>query len=75
MAEREVVSVAWYERDDRIYVTYTDDEPDQMTAAQSVAADFARETGLRPVAASDGMWRWVRDPGLDEETASPEVSR
>jgi hypothetical protein len=75
MAEREVVSVAWYERDDLICVTYIDDEPDRMTAAQSVAADFARETGLRPVATSDGICRWVRDPGVHEETADPEASR
>ncbi len=75
MAEREIVSVEWHERNDMITVTYIDDEPDQMVAVQSVAADFAHETGLRPVTAPDRICRWVRDPVLDEERSRSEVSR
>ncbi len=75
MAEREIVSVEWHERDDVICVTYVDEEPDQMMAVQSVAADLAQETGLRPVTATDGICRWVRDPILDEERSRSEVSR
>jgi len=75
MAEREIVSVEWHERDEVIHVTYVDDDPDQMVAAQAVAADFAREAGLRPETVPDGMSRWVRDPVLDEERRYTDVSR
>jgi hypothetical protein len=62
MAEREVVSVVWHERDDLIYVTYADEDPDRMVAVHAVAADFAREAGLSMVPAPDGICRWVRNP-------------
>lgn len=62
MAEREIVSVVWHERDDLIYVTYADEDPDRMVAVQAVAADFAREAGLSMVPAPAGIRRWVRDP-------------
>jgi len=75
MAEREIVSVEWHERDEVIHVTYVDVDPDQMVAAPSVAAHFAREAGLRPETAPDGMSRWVRDPVLDEEKPHTDLSR
>ena len=75
MAERETVSVEWHERDEVISVTYVDDDPDQMVAALSVAADFAREAGLRPETAPDGICRWVREPLREEERSYTEVSR
>lgn len=75
MAEREIVSVEWQERDDVITVTYVDAEPDQMVAVQSVAASFAHEAGLHPVTAPDGVCRWVRDPVLDKERSRSELSR
>jgi hypothetical protein len=62
MTEREIVSVVWQERGDLIYVTYVEEEPDRMVATHAIAADFAREAGLSPVAAPDGIRRWVRDP-------------
>ncbi len=74
MAEREIVSVEWHERDEVIHVAYVDDDPDHMTAAQSVAADFAREAGLRPESAPDGMSRWVRAPVLDVERRYTDAS-
>jgi len=67
MAEREIVCVEVHEVDDAMCVTYVDDEPDRMMATQSVVAGFAQEAGLHPVAAPDGVCRWVRDPDLDEE--------
>lgn len=75
MAEREIVSVEWHERDEVIAVTYVDDDPDQMVAAQSVAADFAREAGLRPDSSPDGICRWVRDPLRHDERSFTDVSR
>ena len=76
MAEREIVSVEWCERDGLITVTYVDAEPDQMVAAQSVAAAFAQEAGLHPVTAPDGTWqRWVGNAIRNEEKSRSEVSR
>ena len=62
MAEREIVSVVWHERDDLIYVIYAEEDPDRMVALQTVAADLAREAGLSMVPAPDGICRWVREP-------------
>jgi hypothetical protein len=66
MAEREIVSVVWHERDDLIYVTYAAEDPDRMVAVQAVAADFAREAGLSMVPAPHGICRWVRDPEIQD---------
>ena len=63
MAEYEVASVVWYERDDQIYVTYDQEEPDHMVATRSVASELARDAGLTLVPAPAGICRWVRDPG------------
>jgi hypothetical protein len=62
MAEYEITSVIWHERNDQIYVTYADEEPDHMVSTQHVAADLARDAGLSPVAAPHGIHRWVRTP-------------
>jgi hypothetical protein len=75
MAEREIVSVEWHERDEVIAVTYARDDPDQMIAAQSVAADLAREAGLHPESSPDGIWRWIRDPVRDDERSFTDASR
>ena len=74
MAEHEIVSVEWRERDGLITVTYIDAEPDRMVAAQSVAAAFAQEAGLHPVTAPDGTWRWLGNPIRNEEKSRSEVS-
>ena len=54
MAEYEVASVVWYERDDQIYVTYDQEEPDHMVATRSVASELARDAGLTRVPAPAG---------------------
>ncbi len=50
MAEREIASIVWEERDDQICVAYVADEPDHMVATQLVAAELARDAGLSLVA-------------------------
>jgi hypothetical protein len=63
MAEYEIDSVVWHERNDQIYVTYVDEEPDHMVSTQQAAAGLARDAGLSPVSAPHGILRWVRTPG------------
>ncbi len=63
MAEREIASIVWDERDDQICVAYVEDEPDHMVATQVVAAELARDAGLSLVSAPVGTYKWVRDPG------------
>ena len=62
MAEYEIASVVWDERDNQIHVTYVEDEPDHMVATQFVAAELARDAGLSIVAAPDGIRQWVQNP-------------
>jgi hypothetical protein len=62
MAEYEITGVIWHERNDQIYVTYVEEEPDHMVSTQQVASDLARDAGLSPVAAPRGIRRWVRTP-------------
>ena len=62
MAEYEITGVIWHERNDQIYVTYAEEEPDHMVSTQQVAADLARDAGLSPVPAPRGIFRWVRTP-------------
>ena len=62
MANHEIASVVWDERDHQIYVTYVDDEPDHMLATQLIAAELARDAGLNVVVAPNGICQWVRNP-------------
>ena len=65
MAEYEIASVVWHERNDQIYVTYVEEEPDHMVSTQEAAAGLARDAGLSPVAAPHGILRWVRTPEVN----------
>ena len=56
----ELAVVVWHARDHRIELTYLDHEPDQLYAAEGVAAALAARAGLRPLTTSDGTQRWVR---------------
>lgn len=72
MAEYEIASVVWYERDDQIYVTYDHEEPDHMVATQKVATELARDAGLSLVSAPAGICRWVREPSINTEAIDQE---
>jgi len=52
--------VVWHARDHRIELTYLDHEPEQLVAAEGVAAALAARAGLRTMPTSDGTHRWVR---------------
>jgi hypothetical protein len=65
MAEYEIASVVWHERNDQIYVTYVEEEPDHMVSTQEAAASLARDAGLSIVAAPHGILRWVRTPDVN----------
>lgn len=73
MAEYEIASVVWYERDDQIYVTYDHEEPDHMVATRSVASELARDAGLSLVAAPPGICRWVRDQESEASTEEEQL--
>jgi hypothetical protein len=63
MAEREIASVVWYQKDHQIEVTYVEGGFDRLFGSREVAMVLATDAGLRltTTADDDDKARWAQD--------------
>jgi len=60
MAERQVASVIWHQRDQQIELIYDVGDPDHLFGSEDVATALAVGAGLEPALARVDVRRWVR---------------
>ena len=67
MAEREIVSIVWYQEGDQVDVHYLEGEPDRLVGSETVVAQLADSVRLTIVPSPPGTIRWARDsePGTE----------
>ncbi len=61
MAERQVASVIWHQRDHQIDVIYVEGDSGHLFGSEEVATAFAVNAGLVPALALVDTRRWVRE--------------
>ena len=65
MRDRDITSLIWHERRNRIDVFYVEGDSERMWGSEAVAVVLAKNAGLTPVTAPDGTRRWVRRPDFE----------
>ena len=58
--EREIVGIVWHEEGSRIFIQYSEGEPDGLVASEQVADQLASEVGLAVEARAHGTVWWTR---------------
>lgn len=58
--EREIVGIVWHEEGSRIFIQYSEGEPDGLVASEEIADRLASEVGLAVEARAHGTVWWTR---------------